>query len=240
MRAALYARVSTQDQTTENQIRVLKEYCERMGWSYTIFEETESSRKTRPVQWDLYNRLLKKEFDCLVIYKFDRWARSTKELVEHMERLTEKNVAVYSYTENIDLNSSMGRAMMTIISAFAQLERDIIRERTLAGLARARAQGKTLGRPRKKRGYVKQGVNISSNQDNEKTSVLLSQTIEGLTSTPMENNSEAIQEIVSVVEKAFSQKKEDEFLPLPSRQNSLSISEDRNNQKDAPLSEKED
>ena len=135
----------------------LKQHCKRMDYDFEVFVEKESTRKTRPVQWDLYNRLLKKEFDGLIIYKFDRWARSTKELIEHMEALVEKKVLVYSYSENIDLNSSMGRAMLTIISAFAQLERDIIRERTLAGLARAKAQGKKLGRPRNKRKYT-QGV----------------------------------------------------------------------------------
>lgn len=148
MKIAIYLRVSTQDQTLENQRLPLIQYAQRMGWEYEVFEEKESTRKTRPVQWELYNRLLKKEFDGLLIYKFDRWARSTKELVEHMENLIDKNVAIYSYSENIDLSSSMGRAMLTIISAFAQLERDLIRERTLAGLARARAQGKKLGRPK--------------------------------------------------------------------------------------------
>lgn len=152
---AIYARVSTQDQTVENQVRPLQEYCQRMGWDYELFTESQSTRKSRPVQWDLFNRLLRKEFDGLVIYKFDRWARSTKELIEHIERLVEKNIKIYSFTENIDLNSSMGRAMLTILSAFAQLERDIIRERTLAGLARAKAQGKKLGRPRTKRKYTK-------------------------------------------------------------------------------------
>jgi len=120
-----------------------------MSWDYELFQEKESTRKSRPVQWDLYNRLLKKEFDGLVIYKFDRWARSTKELVTHVERLIESGIFIFSYSEAIDLNTSMGRAMFTIMSAFAQLERDIIRERTLAGLARARAQGKKLGRPTK-------------------------------------------------------------------------------------------
>jgi len=157
MKVAIYVRVSTQDQTVDNQKLPLIQYAERMGWQYEIFEEKESTRNTRPIQWDLYNRLLKKEFDGLLIYKFDRWARSTKELIEHVEKMVEKDIAVFSYSENIDLSSSMGRAMLTIISAFAQLERDLIRERTLAGLARARAQGKTLGRPRLKRGYVKQG-----------------------------------------------------------------------------------
>lgn len=149
MKVAIYARVSTDEQTTDNQTIPLRQYAERMGWEYEVFTEKESTRNTRPVQYDLYNRLLRKEFGGLVIYKFDRWARSTRELVEHMERLIEKNILVYSYTENIDLNNSMGRAMLTIISAFAQLERDLIRERTKAGLARARAWGKKLGRPRK-------------------------------------------------------------------------------------------
>jgi DNA invertase Pin-like site-specific DNA recombinase len=152
---AIYVRVSTTDQNLDNQKIPLIEYCKRMGWEYEVFEEKESTRKTRPIQWDLYNRLLRREFDGLVISKFDRWARSTKELIEHMERLVEKDIKIYSYTENIDLSSSMGRAMLTIISAFAQLERDLIRERTIAGLKRAKAQGKILGRPRKKRKYTK-------------------------------------------------------------------------------------
>lgn len=149
MKVAIYVRVSTQEQNLDNQILPLTQYAERMGWEYEVFQEKESTRKTRPVQWELFNRLLRKEFDGLLIYKFDRWARSTKELIDHMERLLDKNILIYSYSENIDLSSSMGRAMLTIISAFAQLERDIIRERTIAGINRARARGKKLGRPRK-------------------------------------------------------------------------------------------
>lgn len=150
MKVAIYVRVSREGQTVENQKLPLIQYCTRMGYEFEVFEEQESTRKTRPVQWDLYNRLLRKEFDGLIIYKFDRWARSTRELVEHMEALYEKKIMIYSLMENIDLSSSMGRAMLTIISAFAQLERDIIRERTIAGLERVRAQGKKLGRPYKK------------------------------------------------------------------------------------------
>jgi putative DNA-invertase from lambdoid prophage Rac len=173
MKVAIYCRVSTEEQTTENQSRPLIEYCGRMGWEYEVFTETESSRKTRPVQWSLYNRLLRKEFDGLVIYKFDRWARSASELISHIESLLAKNIKVFSYTENIDLSSSMGRAMLTIMSAFAQLERDIIRERTMAGLARARAQGKKLGRPRTKRGYVYKGDNLPENEAELKTDICL-------------------------------------------------------------------
>lgn len=172
---AIYVRVSTQDQNLENQINPLVEYCKRMSWTYELFQEKESTRKSRPVQWDLYNRLLRKEFDGLVIYKFDRWARSTKELIDHVEKLLSKEVLIFSYSENIDLSSSMGMAMLTIMSAFAQLERDLIRERTLAGLARARAQGKTLGRPRTRKlrnGVGKQGGFVSVKKINHKTDVL--------------------------------------------------------------------
>lgn len=154
MKVAIYVRVSTQEQNLDNQIILLTQHCNRMGWEYELFKEVESTRKTRPVQWELYNRLLRKDFDGLVIYSFSRWARSTKELIEHMENMIEKGLMIYSYTENIDITSSMGRAMLTIISAFAQLERDIIRERTIAGLNRAKAQGKKLGRPRTKRRRV--------------------------------------------------------------------------------------
>lgn len=155
---AIYARVSRTDQILENQIRPLTEYAERMGWDYEVFTEKESTRKSRPVQWALYNRLLKKEFDGLLFYKLDRWARSLKELVTHMEALHEKGVILVSFMENIDLGTSSGKLMMQIMGSFAEFERSIIRERTMAGLDRARAQGKTLGRPRLKRRRKTGGV----------------------------------------------------------------------------------
>lgn len=172
MKVAIYVRVSTEEQNLDNQKLPLIQYAERMDWEYEVFEEKESTRKSRPVQWALYNRLLKKEFDGLLIAKFDRWARSTKELIEHIENLMEKDVKVISYGENIDLSSSMGRAMLTIISAFAQLERDIIRERTIAGLNRAKAKGKKLGRPKgtaiKKAPPIEAVKNLLSQGKNER------------------------------------------------------------------------
>jgi len=171
MKVAIYVRVSRTDQVLENQINPLVEYCERMKWDYEIFREKESTRKTRPVQWALYNRLLKKEFDGLLFYKLDRWARSLRELVTHMEELNNKGVNVVSYTENIDLNTPTGKLMLHFIGAFAQFERSMIRERTLAGLARAKAQGKKLGRPRKKRGYVMKGDKKTSIENQNKSDV---------------------------------------------------------------------
>jgi len=148
MKYAIYVRVSRTDQILENQINPLVEYAKRMGWEYELFKEKESTRKTRPIQWDLYNRLLKKEFDGLLFYKLDRWARSLKELVTHMEELNAKGINIVSFTENIDLSTATGRLMLNVIASFCEFERAIIRERTLSGLARAKAQGKTLGRPK--------------------------------------------------------------------------------------------
>jgi len=174
MKVAIYVRVSRTDQVLENQINPLIEYCKRMGYEYEIFKEKESTRKTRPIQWDLYNRLLKREFDGLLFYKLDRWARSLKELVTHMEALHEKGVILISYMENIDLSTSTGKLMMNVMASFAEFERDIIRERTMAGLDRAKAQGKTLGRPRihqKRKVDGKQGgislLNPETNQSDD-------------------------------------------------------------------------
>ena len=157
MKVAIYARVSTTEQTVENQLLALEKYAKRMEWEYEIFVESESTRKTRPVKNNVYQSLLRGEYDGLLIYKFDRWARSTTELISEMEVLVRRKVSIHSLNEGFDISSSMGQAMLTVISAFAQLERDLIRERTLAGLERAKAQGKTLGRPKgsKDKGYRK-------------------------------------------------------------------------------------
>lgn len=148
MKVAIYVRVSRSDLNLDNQLIPLKEYAEKRGWKYIVFQEKESTRKTRPIQWNLYNRLLKREFDILLIYKLDRWARSLQELVMHIEALMKAGVRVISYTENLDYDTSVGKLMFHQIAAFSQYERDMIRERTLAGLARAKARGKKLGRPR--------------------------------------------------------------------------------------------
>lgn len=152
-RVAIYARVSREGQTLENQLIPLKKFAESQGWEYEVFSEQESTRKTRPVQYGLYQRLLKREFETLLVFKFDRWARSTTELVQHLNDFNSVGVRFISYTENVDLGTPSGKLLYGIIASMADFERDLIRERTLAGLARARAQGKTLGRPRKKRAY---------------------------------------------------------------------------------------
>ena len=154
---AIYVRVSTRDQYPENQLIKLKEYSDRHKYDYTIFEETESTRKTRPIKADLMNRLRCKEFDGVLVLKLDRWARSITELILEVKELYDKGVTFISVRDNIDLSTATGRLQFNILSAFADFERDIIRERTFDGLDRAKAEGKKLGRPMGSRDTKKGG-----------------------------------------------------------------------------------
>lgn len=161
MKVALYCRVSTQEQTTDNQKLILVEHAKRQGWDYTLHTETESTRKTRPVKYALMHDLRNKKFDAVCVLKLDRWGRSMLELSTEIKELYEKGVKFISINDNIDLTTANGRLQFNIIASFAEFERDLIRDRTLDGLARAKAQGKQLGRPkgakdkkvRKKGGY---------------------------------------------------------------------------------------
>lgn len=147
MRVAIYCRVSTEEQTTENQRLRLTEYADRMEWEYEVFEETMSTRKTRPVKYALLQRLRKKEFEGLLVYKLDRWARSITELITEINEIHNKGVKFVSYSDNIDLSTASGNLQFNMLAAFAEFERALIRERTMEGLNRAKKQGKTLGRP---------------------------------------------------------------------------------------------
>lgn len=162
MKFAIYCRVSTQDQHPENQRIELEEYAKRMGYSYEIFKETESTRNTRPIKANLLNRLRKKEFDGVLVWRLDRWARSLSEMILEAKELTDKAITFVSLKDNIDLTTSSGRLIFHIFSALAEFEREVIRERTMLGLERAKKEGKQLGRPkgskdqktRRKSGYL--------------------------------------------------------------------------------------
>ncbi len=142
MKIALYARVSTRDQNPDMQLKALIEKAEREEWEFEVFEEKESTRKTRPTKYVLYQRLLKHEFDGVCVWKIDRWARSTQELSREVTTLYDRGVKFISLTDNIDLSSASGTLQFNIISAFAQFERDIISERTKEGLKHAKNVGK--------------------------------------------------------------------------------------------------
>ncbi|MEP1095911.1 MAG: recombinase family protein [Cyclobacteriaceae bacterium] len=150
MKYALYARVSMSngDQTTLNQTIRLRQYAETKGWTYDLFEEMESTRKSRPVKAQLLQRLRAGEYQGIVVTKLDRYARSSTELLIEIQELLNKGIEFHSIGENLDFSTATGRLHFNILSAFAEFERDLIRQRTLEGLERARLQGKKVGRPK--------------------------------------------------------------------------------------------
>jgi len=148
---AIYARVSTQDQSTESQLLDLRQYATSRGWC--VFKEytdngVSGSTDNRPALNELMDDAKKRKFGVVLVWRFDRFARSTKHLILALEEFRNLGVDFVSYQENIDTSSPLGSAIFTIISAVAQLERDIIAERVKAGLRRAKENGKKLGRPR--------------------------------------------------------------------------------------------
>jgi len=150
-RVALYARVSTTDQSTDSQLLDLRRYVRERGWN--IFKEyvdegISGTKDSRPALNGLMNDAKKRRFDVVLVWRFDRFARSTKHLILALEEFKNLGIDFVSYQENIDTSSPLGSAIFTIISAVAQLERDIIAERVKAGLRRAKENGKKLGRPR--------------------------------------------------------------------------------------------
>jgi len=148
---ALYARVSTTDQSTDSQLLDLRRYVsERIWQSYKEYvdEGISGTKDSRPALNELMNDAKKRRFHVVLVWRFDRFARSTKHLILALEEFKNLGIDFVSYQENIDTSSPLGSAIFTIISAVAQLERDIIAERVKAGLRRAAERGKRLGRPK--------------------------------------------------------------------------------------------
>jgi DNA invertase Pin-like site-specific DNA recombinase len=149
---AIYARVSTSNkgQDVDLQLRDLRAYAGARGMTISgeYVDNGVSGRKDRRPELDrLMSDARKRKFDAVMVWRFDRFARSTKHLVLALEEFKHLGIDFISYKENIDTSSPMGKAMFTIASAFGGLEADLIKERVVAGLANARAKGKTLGRP---------------------------------------------------------------------------------------------
>jgi DNA invertase Pin-like site-specific DNA recombinase len=152
MRVAIYARVSTKDQSCNLQLRDLETYC--TARKFKLFREyidvgESGAKDSRPELNKLMADARKRKFDTILVWRFDRFARSTKHLLLALEEFRSLGIQFVSYQENIDTTSPLGQALFTIVSAVAQLERDLIRERVNAGIRHARASGKRLGRPRR-------------------------------------------------------------------------------------------
>src|SRR5437899_9328105 len=149
-RVALYCRVSTGDQTCDNQLRDLREYCRARGWTdVREFIDTgiSGTKERRPALDKMMAEVKARKVDVVVVAAFDRMGRSVRHLVETLDLFRHLGVEFISLREQIDTGSPLGQAVFTIIAAIAQLERSLIGERVRAGLRRARAEGKRLGRP---------------------------------------------------------------------------------------------
>lgn len=151
-KVAIYARISTSDkgQDLETQLIPLRAFITARGWQiHEIYTDIMSgSKESRPSLDKLMQDARRRKFDVVLVYRFDRFARSTKQLINSLELFSSLGIDFVSYQEAIDTSTPAGKAMFTMISAFAELEKSIIVERVRSGLERARAQGKRLGRPK--------------------------------------------------------------------------------------------
>ena len=146
-RVAIYARVSTVDQSCEPQLLDLRAYVTARGWQATEFLDhgVSGAKERRPALDRLLREVKARHIDVVVVAAFDRFGRSVRHLVETLELFRHLDVEFISLRESIDTGSPLGQAVFTIIAAIAQLERSLIAERVRAGLRRARADGKRLG-----------------------------------------------------------------------------------------------
>ena len=151
-RVALYVRVSTKEQTVENQILPLKEYAQARGWTVVeVFSDAgvSGAKDHRPALNRMMEAARKRKIDRVMVARLDRLGRSVRHLLLTLEEFRVLGVQLLSLAESMDTGTPMGKMVFTLIASVAEFEREIIRERIYAGLRRAKAQGKRLGRPRK-------------------------------------------------------------------------------------------
>ena len=154
MRAGIYARVSTADQNCDMQLRELRDYCAHRGWEVTreyVDAGWSGAKASRPQLDRLMKDARRRRFDAVVVWKLDRWGRSLAHLVQSVQELSGLGVRFVAVTQNIDTDESnpIARLLMHLMAAFAEFERELIRERVKAGVLNARAKGKQLDRPGK-------------------------------------------------------------------------------------------
>ena len=153
MKVAIYVRVSTSDQTTENQVRELTEWADRAGHEVvTIYDDNGvSGAKGREYRKE-FDKLLKgavrREFDLVAAWSVDRLGRSLQDLIGFLQELHGAGVDLYLHQQALDTTTPGGKAMFQMMGVFAEFERSMISERVKAGLARTKAKGTTLGRPK--------------------------------------------------------------------------------------------
>jgi len=148
-RAAIYARVSTKEQQPRTQTRELKVYAKRRGFqiAHELIEFETGTKDDRPQLLRLMELARKHQLDVVLVWKFDRFACSSQQLINALNEFRSLDVDFISYTENIDTTGPMGKLVFTIFAGLAEFERSLIVQRVRAGLDRARAEGTRLGRP---------------------------------------------------------------------------------------------
>ena len=154
MKVALYARVSTGDQDCEVQLRELRDYTARRGWDVAEeFVDTgvSGAKASRPALDRLMSASSRHDFDAVLCWKIDRFGRSVLHLSQQLADLDRYGVRFLAVSQNIDTDATnpMSRLLLMILAAVAEFERELIRERTRSGLKKAKADGKTLGRPKR-------------------------------------------------------------------------------------------
>jgi DNA invertase Pin-like site-specific DNA recombinase len=154
VKTAIYARVSTANhgQDPEMQLRELREYSQRRGWEITqeyVDIGISGTKEKRPRLDKLLADAHRRHFDVVVVWRFDRFARSVSHLLRALENFRALGIEFVSLSEQIDTSTPTGKMIFTVLGAVAELERSLIVERVRAGLRNARAKGKKLGRPRK-------------------------------------------------------------------------------------------
>jgi len=147
-RVALYCRVSTSGQDTAMQTADLRRLAAARGWVVVaVVEEKASGRKTRPARERLIREAKAGEFDAVLVWKLDRWGRSTADLLATIRDLDESGVGFVSLRDSLDLTTSAGRLLLTVLSGLAEFESDLVRERVTAGVRHAQRHGTRSGKP---------------------------------------------------------------------------------------------
>jgi DNA invertase Pin-like site-specific DNA recombinase len=151
MRAAIYARVSTHNgQNPEMQLAELREYCARRGWEIVgeyVDAGVSGAREHRPELDRMLAACKRRQVDAVVVYRYDRFARSLRQLVNALCEFNELGIQFISLHEGVDTSTANGRLVFGIFASIAEFERELIRERVRSGIAVARAQGKRIGPP---------------------------------------------------------------------------------------------
>lgn len=164
-RIAIYARVSTDKQTVDNQLLELRSLCERLGYSI-VQEYTDNgisgakSRNDRPALDALLKDATRRRFDMVMCWSIDRLGRSLQHLVEILNELQALKIDLFFQQQGMDTSTPSGRMIFSVFGAIGEFERNLIRERVIAGQQRAKAQGKKLGRPSKMNDGMRTAVTL--------------------------------------------------------------------------------